>query len=252
MPRSINYLNAARNGQYLSTGTSSSDELARLQRDVQTLSSVRDALRDSNGPRRSGDRASSVQPRRRNSIVVSSSADPSAPRPTSSSNQDDDAWRTITNAFRSASRANAAGSVSPTRNSQGDPDYPYPDLPPLINPHDPSNSSSRDAANRPTSTATAITLPSIRDRPPGDSSLGQVATSLEQRFRDRERERDRERDIESRLRLRDAALMSRYDAGLMRRFGVRPMGGRMMDLADEHDWGVGTAGVAMSDEGRTL
>lgn len=252
MPRSINYLNAARNGQYLSTGTSSSDELARLQRDVQALSSVRDALRDSSGPRRGSDGSSSVQPRRRNSIVISSSADPSAPRPTSSSTQDDDAWRTITNAFRSASRANAAGPVGPTRNSQGDPDDPYPDLPPLINAQDSSNSASREAANRPTSTTTAITLPSIRDRPSGDNSLGPVATSLEQRFRDRERERDRERDIESRLRLRDAALMSRYDAGLMRRFGVRPMGGRMMDLADEHDWGVGTAGVAMSDEGRTL
>ena len=252
-PRSINYMSPTRSGQHTPVQNSSSGELARMRTEAAHL---REYMRDIPSPRRT-DRQSSQQPRRRNSALMSPSSDPSAPRPSSSTaTTQQDPWRTIEAAMGTIARASAAHTNPPTATEfRGSSrsianDDPYPGLPPLINPYE--TAPYRDTPNRSGATTTAITLPSLRDRPGGDIGAGPAAASLEQRARNMEREREREPTIR-----REAALLSRHESSLIRRGGTREIPAlwrRMMmdEVIDNGTWGVGTAGVALSDEGRTL
>ena len=288
-PRSISYLPGARNvdrheartapspGTHTPIpGTGSGSELARLRQDAAVLDTLRNYMRESNETHHRSPRQQLASPARRrtgpNPVMPSSTAD----MPNLDSSEEprgSDPWRTIEAAISRVrdegpeTYANMArDAVSRVRGDHPVQD-PYLNLPPLmqslggnershsslnaVNVNLPANSSSRG-----TSTATGVTLPSIRDpplqhsaserptsllrpreitssaamEPPSllgsDPQLGQLERQrqmLRQRERDQDRERSQERQRERERSWRREALAARqYETGLLRRVGVAP------------------------------
>ena len=162
-PQSISYGSASsRSGHHTPVPPVSGNELSRLRQDAAALGSLRDYMRDTNALRRN-DRPSTSQlaPRRRNSIMLSSSTDPSSARPSNPAPTDPDPWRfpytapsrnslsSYANIVRDPSNASPSADNAAIRRSSYEPSDPYPELPPIMIPQESgtstSSSISRDA-----------------------------------------------------------------------------------------------------------
>ncbi|KAL9092083.1 MAG: hypothetical protein Q9159_001082 [Coniocarpon cinnabarinum] len=212
-PRSFSYLPAARNvnrqegGPRLAgthtpiPGTGSGSELARLRQDAAVLDTLRNYMHDTSAVRNRDRDApasatSNIPPRRRNSVVLSTPGPRFEDRAEDSGSSDP--WRTIEAAiarvrdegpetYPGFTREPPSGRARSNNPSQD----PYLSLPPLmqslgsddnsqnvssdaVNVNLPSNSSSRG-----TSTATGVTLPSLRD-PSLRNSMSELSAALPQ------------------------------------------------------------------------